>query len=167
MQFFPEFACMVQRWSGQNKFQSLHGWARIAYAIRSQRYMKCMGAKVSFMDVVYHLRGDEENEENPGLVRQATLGSVDNTRVCEMNYAEFHSKFADTLRTFDHLDPLYAAKKQKRGLSTKINKVFGVSKSPSASTSNSANSSERASFADALASTPAVLPVSTDNQQNV
>ena len=36
MKFFPEFAMMVQKWSGQNTFQSLHGWSRIAYAVRSQ-----------------------------------------------------------------------------------------------------------------------------------
>jgi len=136
MKFFPEFACMVQRWSGQNKFESLHGWARVAYAIRSQRYMKCMGAQITFMDMVYHLRSDEDNEDNPGLIRQNSENSViDNGRCTEMDYAQFHSKWADTLSTFAE-DKKPA---QKRGLASKVNKFFGSTGSSSRSSLNSAD----------------------------
>ena len=122
MQFFPEFAMLVQQWSGQNKFQSLKGWRRVAYAIRTQRYMKCMGAKVSFMDVVNYLRSDEDAPDG-GVLDLKTSQSGDHCQNREISYGQFHDKFGSLIK---HFSPLRNKKAlHRRGSSVKICQMMG------------------------------------------
>ena len=121
MKFFPEFAVMVQKWSGQNTFQSLHGWARIAYAVRAQRYMKLMGANISFTDTIAHLTDD--NEKDTTSPNKKSGQKMDNQQVREMNYEQFHCQYGDTFNTFNHL--IKPKKQRRQSSSKKAGKFFG------------------------------------------
>ena len=118
MKFFPEFAMMVQMWSGQNRYQSLHGWQRIAYAIRSLRYMRLMGANVSFMDCVRHLNG----EFKITLKRSDT----ENGHVREMSYENFFQQYGKTIDLFSPKEKKPEQSKQSSKLA--IAKFFGIGK---------------------------------------
>ena len=121
MQFFPEFAMLVQRWSGQNKFQSLRGWKRIAYAIRTQRYMKCMGAQVQFMDVVHYLLGDQE--PGTGLFEMKKEDIADeHTPAREISYQQFHEKYGSFIK---HFSPKKEKPAVRRGSSIKVDQLLG------------------------------------------
>lgn len=63
MKLFPEFAMMVQKWSGQQKWQSIKGWERVQYAVKTLRTMRLMGSEVSFPDVMRHLNGFKNDDE--------------------------------------------------------------------------------------------------------
>merc|ERR1712228_55591 len=91
MRLFPEFAMMVQKWSGLDKYGKLTPWERIQYALRTAKMMKIMGKRnVRFQDVMKHLNG---------VAIKAGVGhdchtTNDTTGAKEMEYADFKNNFA-------------------------------------------------------------------------
>jgi len=104
MKLFPEFAMMVQKWSGLDKYSKLTPWEKIQYALRTAKMMKIMGQRnVHFQDVMMHLNGISTN-----------IGHCDEQKqVKEMEYGDFKDGFASCF-TKVHDDMEKARKKKER-----------------------------------------------------
>ena len=128
MKYFPEFAMMVQKWSGENIYNSKHGWDRVRYTIKTLRYMKMMGAKVTFMDVVKYLNGELMDSQKQMLQRRKSIKNcAENEQIREMSHEEFHSQMADVFNAFDHILPQKEDDQQIQKASSlpKVAKFFG------------------------------------------
>eukprot|EP01084_Bolivina_argentea_P255350 429466_1 len=92
MKLFPEFAMMVQKWSGQQKWASLRGWERVQYAVKTTRMMKTMGAStVKFIDVHKRLNGIDTTAGNS--FQQVTCQDI-NPKKKELSYDDFKDQYA-------------------------------------------------------------------------
>eukprot|EP01083_Nonionella_stella_P013006 36735_1 len=106
MKLFPEFAMMVQKWSGQQKWASLRGWERIQYAVKTTRMMKKMGANVArFSDVYKKLNGIELHSTH------TRSHPAEDQKKRELTYDDFKDKYADA---FTKVTQAMEKKKKKK-----------------------------------------------------
>jgi len=119
MKVFPEFAMMVQKWSGQSMWKLLGGWEKIQYAVRTTRTMRMMGAKdVTFLGVMRHLNGVQP------LTVEITNGDSDRKRKAEqdISYDQFRDQYALAF-TKVHEEREKAKKKKERLKRLRIRKL--------------------------------------------
>ena len=99
MKLFPEFAMMVQRWSGQDTFQRLKGWNKIKYIIKTRRVMRMFNSDVSLEQIMDMLANPDKHYDKMREAQKSVFSpeikiQKRGPKQRQMTYSQFSNNYA-------------------------------------------------------------------------